>query len=76
MVTLSNKKRYIPDINSKKSSRLSAAERQAINTICQGSGADFVKVCMLALDDYFTGQVGEHVCKLVLMLHDELVFEV
>lgn len=71
--TLLGRRLYIPDINSKNQQRRNAAERLAINAPMQGSAADIIKLSMLAIDR----ELGDNSdCRLIMQVHDELVFEV
>lgn len=71
--TLLGRRLYIPDINSKNQQRRNAAERLAINAPMQGSAADIIKLSMLAIDR----ELGDNPdCRLIMQVHDELVFEV
>ncbi len=72
--TLFGRKRYIPEINSHNSMVRSAAERIAINTPVQGTAADIVKICMLNCYQKIKSDFPE--AKLILQVHDELVFEI
>lgn len=45
--TLLGRRRYLPDLNNKDKKLQSKAERQAVNTLCQGSAADLIKVCKI-----------------------------
>ncbi|GBP94021.1 DNA polymerase theta [Eumeta japonica] len=73
--TLTKRRRYLPDINSKVVPRRCAAERQAVNTTIQGSAADIVKnaMCDIAKQLEDNTQCTAH---LVLQMHDELIYEV
>lgn len=51
ITTLKGRRRYLPEINDSDWATRSHAERQAINSICQGSAADLVKVAMIKLQD-------------------------
>lgn len=55
---------------------LAHAERQAINTIIQGSAADVTKMAMIKVDRNINRGVFKSQIKLVMHLHDELIFEV
>jgi len=55
---------------------LAHAERQAINTIIQGSAADVTKMAMIKIDKNVTQGVFKSQIQLVMHLHDELIFEV
>lgn len=74
VTTLFNRRRYLPDINSRKWAVRSFAERTAMNTPIQGSAADIIKMAMLEVDRRLT-QSGS-AAKLLLQVHDELVLEV
>lgn len=45
--TLLGRRRYLPNINSDDSGKQAQAERQALNTVCQGSAADLIKLAMI-----------------------------
>ncbi|MEC7641021.1 MAG: DNA polymerase I [Nitrospinota bacterium] len=71
--TLMNRKRYLPDINSKNKQVRSAAERVAINSPVQGSAADIIKGAMICIHQKLKKEkLGS---KMILQVHDELVFE-
>jgi len=70
--TAIGRRRYINNINSKNFALRSAAERAAINSPIQGTAADMIKVAMLDIYKVFN-QEGLH-SKMVLQVHDELVF--
>jgi DNA polymerase-1 len=72
VTTLYNRRRYIPEINDKKPPVRQFAERTAINTPIQGSAADIIKVAMLKIHDKLSGMKS----RMVLQVHDELVFDV
>ncbi|MFQ5451682.1 MAG: DNA polymerase I [Nitrospinaceae bacterium] len=71
--TLMNRRRYLPDLNSKNRQVREAAERMAVNSSIQGSAADLIKVAMINL----SRQLRENrlKSKMILQVHDELVFE-
>jgi DNA polymerase I len=71
VVTLLNRRRYVPDINSGNANVRNAGERVAINTPVQGSAADIIKLAMIRLDDVLRNEVPQ----LLLQVHDELVVE-
>lgn len=72
--TLWGRRLYLPDINSSQIMRQKAAERTAINAPLQGSAADIIKRAMISLDDWLT---QNHIdAKMIMQVHDELVFEV
>ncbi|MCF6158617.1 MAG: DNA polymerase I [wastewater metagenome] len=72
--TLFRRKRFIPDINSKNAKRRNLAERIAVNTIIQGSAADLIKVAMNRIHAEL--KTGAYEAKMLLQIHDELLFEV
>ncbi|MCZ7623542.1 MAG: DNA polymerase I [Candidatus Kuenenia sp.] len=72
--TLFNRKRAIPDINAKNKRFRNLAERIAINTIIQGSAADLIKVAMNNI--YSKLKCGDYEARMLLQIHDELLFEV
>jgi len=72
--TLLGRRRYIPDINSANRQVREAAERMAINMPVQGTSADIIKVAMINL--YREMAQRRLASKMLLQVHDELVFEV
>ncbi|MBI2252518.1 MAG: DNA polymerase I [Armatimonadetes bacterium] len=70
--TLLGRRREIPEINSRNFTIRKLAQRIAINTPIQGSAADLIKLAMLALGKIFK---KEENVKLLLQIHDELIFE-
>ncbi len=72
--TLHGRKRFLPDINSTNRTIKSGAERIAVNSPIQGTAADIVKLAMLSIDAEMLGKNVKS--KLLLQVHDELVFEV
>jgi DNA polymerase-1 len=73
IATLFVRKRLIPEINSIDPRLKSQAERIAINTKIQGTASDIIKMAMVRLKE--KGIVGNE-AKLILQIHDELLFEV
>ena len=71
--TMIGRERAIPDIHSTNGMMRAAAERLAINTPLQGSAADLIKLAMLEIDKLLTQKKME--AKMVLQVHDELIFE-
>ena len=71
--TITHRRRYLPDINSKSFSRRSFAERTAMNTPIQGSAADIIKIAMIKMQDEL--EKRQLKAKMLLQIHDELVFE-
>jgi DNA polymerase-1 len=72
--TLLGRRRYIPDINSGNRQVREAAERMAINMPVQGTSADIIKVAMIKLYDELRARKLKS--KMLLQVHDELIFEV
>jgi DNA polymerase-1 len=72
--TIFKRKRFLPDINSQNSFVRGMAERNAINTPIQGSAADIIKIAMVNIFDSFN-ELGLK-SKMILQVHDELVFDV
>lgn len=74
VTTLMNRRRYLPEINSSNFNLRSFAERTAMNTPIQGSAADIIKKAMINMDHRLQ-QEGLR-AKMLLQVHDELIFEV
>lgn len=72
--TLLGRRRYLPDLSSDNRQRREMAERMALNAPIQGSAADIIKVAMLAVDDALRTEGLKS--RMLLQVHDELVFEV
>ncbi|MCX8048031.1 MAG: DNA polymerase I [Methylohalobius sp.] len=72
--TLFGRRLYLPELNAKDPRRQSQAERAAINAPMQGSAADIIKRAMIAVDHWI--QRSRIEVKMILQVHDELVFEV
>ena len=72
--TLFNRRRELPDINSRNFNIRSFAERTAINSPIQGSAADILKIAMINLDKALSE--GQFKAKMLLQVHDEIVLEV
>lgn len=72
--TIKNRKRFIPDINSKVYNLREFAKRTAMNAPIQGSAADIIKIAMINIDNKLTK--NHFKSKMLLQIHDELLFEV
>ncbi|CAH8201907.1 DNA polymerase I [Vibrio aestuarianus] len=73
--TLLGRRLYLPEIKSRNGMRRKAAERAAINAPMQGTAADIIKKAMLLVDAWIE-EYGQGRVKLLMQVHDELVFEV
>ncbi|ELR63250.1 DNA polymerase I [Photobacterium marinum] len=73
--TLFGRRLYLPDIKSRNGMRRKAAERAAINAPMQGTAADIIKRAMVMVDEWVEQQEPGRV-RLLMQVHDELVFEV
>ena len=74
VTTLYGRRRYLPDINSRNQVVRGLAERNAVNAPIQGSAADIIKVAMIRLWKRLQNENLKS--KMVLQVHDELVFDV
>ncbi len=72
--TVFGRRLYLPEINAKQVMRRQAAERTAINAPMQGTAADIIKKAMLGVDGWL-GRTNVD-CRMIMQVHDELVFEV
>ena len=72
--TLKGRRLYLPEINARNRQRQQAAERTAINAPMQGTAADMIKMAMLAVDEWLAGSTID--ARMIMQVHDELVFEV
>ncbi|KQW53279.1 DNA polymerase I [Nocardioides sp. Root1257] len=72
--TIKGRRRYLPDLNSDNRQRREAADRMALNAPIQGSAADLIKVAMLAVQREIESAGLRS--RMLLQVHDELVFEV
>lgn len=73
--TLFGRRLYLPDIKSSNGMRRKGAERAAINAPMQGTAADIIKKAMIAVDGWLSQQ-DEPLVRMIMQVHDELVFEV
>ncbi|MDP2736668.1 MAG: DNA polymerase I [bacterium] len=74
--TLFQRRRILPEINSSVVQVRKAAERMAINTPLQGTAADIIKVAMIKIQELIAEKYGASELKMLLQVHDELVFEI
>jgi len=72
--TLCGRRRYLPDVNSPNATVRGFAERNAINAPIQGSSADMIKIAMVNIDKRLKEKNLQS--KMILQVHDELVFDV
>lgn len=73
--TLFGRRLYLPEIKSSNGMRRKGAERAAINAPMQGTAADIIKLAMIAVDKWIETQFKGKV-RMIMQVHDELVFEV
>lgn len=72
--TISGRRRYLKDINSQNMVVRGAAERNAVNAPIQGSAADIIKIAMINIQEKLVNENWKS--KMLLQVHDELVFDV
>ena len=72
--TLFGRRLYLPEIKSKNAARRQYAERTAINAPMQGTAADIIKLAMISTDQWLREENPD--AKIIMQVHDELVFEV
>lgn len=72
--TMFGRRRYLRDITDPNYAKREAAKRQALNAPVQGSAADLIKIAMLHIDRFL--EEGGYKTKMVLQIHDELLFKV
>ncbi|MGL6412149.1 DNA polymerase I [Aeromonas veronii] len=73
--TLFGRRLYLPDIKSRNAGLRKAAERAAINAPMQGTAADIIKRAMINVDSWIRG-IGDESIRMLMQVHDELVFEI
>ena len=72
--TVFGRRLYLPEINSPNGPRRSGAERAAINAPMQGTAADLIKLSMVKVQQVLDAE--QRATKMIMQVHDELVFEV
>jgi DNA polymerase I len=72
--TVYSRRLYLPEINARNAARRQYAERTAINAPMQGTAADIIKLAMINIDNWL--QESKFDAKMIMQVHDELVFEV
>ncbi len=72
--TVYNRRLYLPEINARNAARRQYAERTAINAPMQGTAADIIKLAMINIDAWLQNSSID--AKMIMQVHDELVFEV
>jgi DNA polymerase-1 len=73
--TVFGRRLYLPEINASNAARRKGAERSAINAPMQGTAADIIKKAMLAIDKWIESIPNDEV-RMIMQVHDELVFEI
>lgn len=73
VLTMLNRRRYIPEINSSNQSIRMFAERMAINTPIQGTAADIIKLAMIKIHSDIEKKMLKSM--MIMQVHDELVFD-
>jgi DNA polymerase-1 len=73
VTTLLGRRRYLRDINSRNTTMVGMAERNAINAPIQGSAADMIKIAMIRVNHWLAAEKLQ--TKMILQVHDELVFD-
>lgn len=79
--TLCGRRRYLPDLHETDVKKRTYAERQCINTLCQGSAADLMKQSLISIHkemEIFNrlSKLPKMPCKIIMLMHDEFIFEV
>ncbi|MGB4520500.1 MAG: DNA polymerase, partial [Candidatus Omnitrophota bacterium] len=74
VTTILGRRRYLPEINNKNQGIRQLAERQAVNTPIQGSASDLIKLAMIQIHQEIKEKSLK--TKMILQIHDELVFNV
>jgi DNA polymerase-1 len=74
VTTMFGRRRYLREVNDPNYAKREAARRAALNAPVQGSAADLIKIAMVKIDKFL--HEGHYQTKLVLQIHDELIFKV
>jgi len=74
VTTISGRKRPVPELNSNNKNMQQQGERLAVNSPIQGTAADIIKIAMIQINKSFQSQ--NITAKMILQVHDELLFEV
>ena len=76
--TLLGRTRHLTDINSDDTAKASYAERQAVNSVIQGTASDIIKLAMANVDRMLSTSWPSHLPapRLLMQIHDELIYEV
>ncbi|MFZ2621484.1 MAG: DNA polymerase [Minisyncoccia bacterium] len=74
--TFFGRRRYFPDIHSKLPFMKASAERMAVNAPIQGTEADIIKLAMIEIDKFLNQKDLKKDVRLLLQVHDELVYEI
>jgi len=74
--TLFGRRRYLPEINAEHQGLRAQAERMALNHPLQGTAADLIKIAMINIDKKINKEFAKGKIRMLLQVHDELVFEV
>jgi DNA polymerase-1 len=75
-LTLFGRKRHFPGINSSLPFMRAQAERMALNAPIQGTSADVTRIAMIRIAEYLQREHKEHDVRMLIQVHDELVFEI
>ncbi|NQT24208.1 DNA polymerase I [candidate division KSB1 bacterium] len=74
VTTLLNRRRYLPELVSQNKNIRDFGERTSVNTPIQGTAADMIKIAMIRISDRLQSESWQS--KMILQIHDELVFDV
>ena len=72
--TILGRRRPVPELHSRNRQQVGFGERIAVNTVVQGSAADLIKRAMI--NTHRELKIGDHTARMLIQVHDELVFEV